>query len=155
MDIEAATADSTTIAFGTADVFARVRHIVALALVVDEAEVTADSSIIEDLGGESLDFLDIIFRLQKEFDVEFPKENMLERESLRRKAALGRAPDAPCDLVEDGVLTEAGIALLRQKMPEVSEARLVAGLREDDVVALINVQTFTNAVEKLLRGEEL
>jgi hypothetical protein len=40
-------------------------------------------------------------------------------------------------------------------MPEVDPGRIVPGLREDDIVALINVQTFANAVEKLLRGEEL
>jgi acyl carrier protein len=157
MDSEAAvlTSEGTGAALAADEILERVRHVVAIALVVDEADVTPTSSIIEDLGGESLDFLDIIFRLQKEFGVEFPKDNMLERESLRRKAALGRPPDAPCDLVEDGLLTDAGLALMREKMPEVDPARIVAGLREDDIVALINVQTFANAVEKLLRGEEL
>jgi acyl carrier protein len=156
MDIDASVASTeSSLVLDQEEIGARVRRIVALALVIDEAEVTPQSAIIEDLGGESLDFLDIIFRLEKEFGVAFPKDNMLERESLRRKQALGRPTDAPCDLVEDGVLTEAGLVLMREKMPEVDPARIAPGLREEDIVALINVQTFINAVEKLLQGKEL
>jgi acyl carrier protein len=157
MDSEAAVLESE--ARGTpldrAEIVERVRRVVAVALIIDEEEVTPTSSIIADLGGESLDFLDIIFRLQKEFGVEFPQENLLERESQRRKAALGRPPDAPCDLVEEGVLTEAGLALLREKMPEADPKRIVPGLREDEIASLFTVQSFASAVEGLLRGEKL
>jgi acyl carrier protein len=137
------------------EIFERVQRIVALSLLIDESEVTRESKIVEDLGGESLDFLDIIFRLEKEFAIEFPKENWIERESRRYKEAHGLPPDAPCHLVQDGVLTEGGLELMRQRMPEVDQSRIVAGMREDDIVNLVNVQTFVNAVGRLLRGEDV
>jgi acyl carrier protein len=137
------------------EIFARVQRIVALSLLIDESEVTPESRIVEDLGGESLDFLDIIFRVEKEFGIEFPKENWVERESLRYKEMHGLPPDAPCHLVQDGVLTDAGLELMRQRMPEVDQSRIVSGLREDDIVTLVNVFTFVNAIERLLRGEDV
>ena len=54
------------------EVFKKVRNCLVEALGVDEEEVTLDSSITADLGGESIDFLDIVFRLEKTFGIKIP-----------------------------------------------------------------------------------
>lgn len=153
------TAKRTTVVEDTTldspEIFSRVRRIVAMSLLIDESEITPHSRIVDDLGGESLDFLDIIFRLEKEFAVEFPKENWVERESQHYREVHGLPPDAPCHLVQDGLVTDAGLELMRQRMPEVDQSRIVPGLHEEDIVGLVNLQTFVNAIEGLLHGEEI
>lgn len=89
------------------DIFAKVRDVLVDALAVDEDEVTPTASLVGDLGAESIDFLDIVFRLEKNFDVRIPRGELFP-ENLA-------APDS--GFVKDGVVTEAGLTELRQKMP--------------------------------------
>jgi acyl carrier protein len=57
----------------TETVYPKVRAIVADVLVIDEDEVSLDSQLISDLGAESIDFLDLVFQLEKEFDIKIPR----------------------------------------------------------------------------------
>jgi acyl carrier protein len=115
------------------------------ALGVDEEEVKPDSVLFDDLGAESLDLLDIVFRLEKEFGIKIPRggiqANALSAEGENLKDE---------DLVVDGVLTALGIKKLKQSMPEVDPARITDGFRADDIPTLFTVQTFVNIVKKLL-----
>jgi acyl carrier protein len=123
----------------------KVKASVVDALGVDEEEVKPDSVLFDDLGAESLDLLDIVFRLEKEFGIKIPRggiqANALSAEGENLKDE---------DLVVDGVLTALGIKKLQQSMPEVDPARITDGFRADDIPTLFTVQTFVNIVKKLL-----
>ncbi len=123
----------------------KVKASVVDALGVDEEEVKPNAVLFDDLGAESLDLLDIVFRLEKEFGIKIPRggiqANALSAEGENLKDE---------DLVVDGVLTALGITKLKQSMPEVDPARITDGFRADDIPTLFTVQTFVNIVKKLL-----
>ncbi|HBY94864.1 MAG TPA: hypothetical protein DEP84_13055 [Chloroflexi bacterium] len=123
----------------------RVRQIVAKALELDVDEVQLSSSLVDELGAESLDLLDIAFMLERAFKIEFPRIDILER-------AAGHFGEE--SLVVDGVVTDFGLALLRRGMPEIASERLQAGTRDVDVMRMITVQSFVRIVTRLLEAKE-
>ncbi len=122
-------------------VFARVQSCIAEALGLDADEVSYSARLIGDLGAESLDFLDIAFKLERAFDVRIPrggieatsKEGLSEGESYE----------------VNGVLTAAALRRLEVHMPEVPPAEFRAGLKVSEVPALMRVGTFYNVVTNL------
>ena len=113
-----------------------VRRIVAEALGRAEAEVQLTSILMEDLGAESLDFLDIVFRLEREFDIQITRGEM-------ERAARG---DLSADeFAPGGVISERGLQRLRELMPEAAD-RIGPGLRPSAILTLFSVQTFANLV---------
>src|SRR6266550_508456 len=92
---------------------------VADVLAIDPVKITPVASMIDDLGAESLDFLDLVFRLETDFKVKIP------RDGIRMIAQDGLADG----FEQAGVLTPAALERLRILMPEVDQARLVPGLR--------------------------
>jgi acyl carrier protein len=64
-------------------VYPKVREIIADVLVIDEDEITLNSRLIADLGAESIDFLDLVFQLEKEFSIKIPR-GQLEKNGRRR-----------------------------------------------------------------------
>jgi acyl carrier protein len=91
------------------EIEAKVKKVLVDALGVDEDEVTPGAVIRDDLGAESIDFLDIMFRLEKEFGIKIPKGEMMPEN-------LATNPE----LVKDGSLTPAGVELIRTKMPHAA-----------------------------------
>lgn len=79
------------------------------ALGVDDDEITEDATLMGDLGAESIDFLDIVFRLEKAFDIKIPREELFPGDNV-----LGDS-----ELVEDGKVTATGLAKLKEQMPHV------------------------------------
>lgn len=124
-----------------ADIFEKVQSAFIEALGVDEDEVTPDAKIFDDLGAESLDLLEIVFLLERAFDVKIP------RGGLQDASAQGIDPE---DYEVDGVLTPLAIEKLREHMPEVPAEEFVAGLTANDIPRLFRVQTFVHIVERLL-----
>ena len=126
-------------------IYEKVKESVVEALGVDDDEVTPDALLFDDLGAESLDLLDIVFRLEKEFSIKIPRGGIqadalsAEGENLKEE-----------DLVADGVLTPLGIEKLKVAMPEVDPSRITEGFRVDDIATLFTVQTFVNITKKLL-----
>ena len=88
------------------EIFAKVKDCLADALGADEDEVKTEASLTRDLGAESLDFLDIIFRLEKAFGIK------IQRGDLFPETILNNA-----EYVQDGRLTETGIQKLEEKYP--------------------------------------
>lgn len=86
-----------------------VKTIISQALKVDEAKIHPDSSLIKDLGAESIDFLDIVFRLEKAFKIKIPKGELFPEKIL-----------ADARFVKGGMVTQAGIDELKQKMTNVN-----------------------------------
>jgi len=89
------------------EIFDKVRATLVDALGLEDDEVTPEATLIGDLGAESIDFLDIVFRLEKEFDIKIPRGELFP-ENLAA---------ADSGFVEDGKVTAEGIAQLKQKMP--------------------------------------
>ena len=89
------------------EVFEKVRETLVDALGVDDDEVTPQATLIGDLGAESIDFLDIVFRLEKNFDIKIPRGELFP-ENLT---------SAESGFVADGVVTAAGLDELRKRMP--------------------------------------
>jgi acyl carrier protein len=89
------------------EIFEKVRETLVDALGVDDDEVTPKATLIGDLGAESIDFLDIVFRLEKNFDIKIPRGELFP-ENLA---------SADSGFVADGKVTTDGIAQLREKMP--------------------------------------
>lgn len=130
------------------EIYEKVKESVVEALGVDEEEVTPTAVLFDDLGAESLDLLDIVFRLEKEFGIKIPRGGIqadtmsAEGENLKEE-----------DLMVDGVLTPLGIQKLKKAMSEVDPSRITEGFRADDIPTLFTVQTFVNIVKKLLEDK--
>ena len=89
------------------DIFARVKKQLVEALSVDEGDVTQTARLQADLNAESIDFLDIVFRLEREFGIK------IDRNELFPESIFQGDPD----FVQDGKVTPKGLATLREKMP--------------------------------------
>ena len=113
------------------------------ALGLEEDEVEADSLVIDELGAESLDFLDIAFRLERTFGIKIPRGEV-QREAEERT---GEAFE------EAGKLTEAGAIALQEALPEAPQDKIVAGYAVRDIARLFTVQTFVNLVARQLAGQ--
>lgn len=88
------------------EVFEKIRTALVDALGVDEEEVTPEATLVGDLGAESIDFLDIVFRLEKAFGIQIPRGELFPEDVFTNP-----------DYVKDGMVTEAGLAELRSRMP--------------------------------------
>jgi acyl carrier protein len=119
-----------------------VRTVVAEALAADLEKVQLASNLMEQLGAESLDFLDIVFKLERAFDIQITRGEM-------EKAARGDMSEE--DFAPGGEISEAGLTRLRELMPE-SKDRIKPGLRPVQILGLFTVQTFVNLVEGKRQG---
>src|SRR5688572_12321076 len=97
------------------DVFKKVQTALIDALGVDEEEVTPQATMVGDLGAESIDFLDIVFKLEKAFGIEIPRKDLTPDEILTNAA-----------FVQDGKVTAEGISELKRRMPFVDFAKFEA-----------------------------
>lgn len=131
-------------ALGDEEIWAKVADAFCEALGLDEDEVERDALVIDDLGAESLDFLDIAFRLERAFGIKIP------RGEIERNAAEG-ANEA---FEDDGKLTEAGAIALRVAMPEVPADAIHAGFAVRNIPRLFTVATFENLVKKLIAEKQ-
>ena len=97
------------------------------ALGVDEEEVTDEATLMGDLGAESIDFLDIVFRLEKAFDIKIAREELFPAESLLNDS----------ELVSNNKLTDKGLAMLKDKMPhsDLSDyEKVLKGAKEIQII---------------------
>jgi acyl carrier protein len=88
------------------DVFKKVEAVLVDALGVDEEEVTEEATLTGDLGAESIDFLDIVFRLEKAFEIKIPRGELFPDDILNNP-----------DYVENGRMTDTGLEQLKKSMP--------------------------------------
>src|SRR6476469_10881804 len=93
------------------EIFKKVQAVLVDALGVDEEEVTPTAVIKDDLGAESIDFLDIVFRLEKAFGIKIPRGEMMPEN-------LSNDPN----IVQNGVVTPVGISELKRRMPHTDFA---------------------------------
>ena len=88
------------------ELFSKVRLALVDALGVDEEEVTPGARLVGDLGAESIDFLDIVFRLEKAFDIKIPRGELFPEDILTN-----------AQYVQNGKLTSEGLEQLKARMP--------------------------------------
>ena len=117
----------------------RVIREVAESLGIDPVDVGPDDGLIPDLGADSLDLLDLVFRLEEAFGIQIERGQI---EARIRSAMGGKAYEI------DGVLTPKALELLRRELPEVKPERIREGLRSSEVVRLFTVRTLVRLVER-------
>src|SRR5690242_21888508 len=88
------------------EVYKKVQTALVDALGVDEEEVTPQAKLVGDLGAESIDFLDIVFRLEKAFDIKIPRGELFPEDILTN-----------AQYVQNGRVTSEGLTQLKQRMP--------------------------------------
>lgn len=118
------------------EVFEKVRDVLVEALGVDEEEVTPDAKLAADLGAESIDFLDITFQLEKAFDIKIPRGEFVPDNVLNNP-----------ELVQNGKLTEAGLAEVKNRMPHVEFGDFEQDPDVSRMMDLFTVQTIVNYVK--------
>ena len=94
------------------EILLQVQTVLVDALGVDADEVTTDATLMADLGAESIDFLDIVFRLEKAFGIKIAREELFPAENLINSS----------ELVSNGKLTAKGLAELKTRMPHTDLA---------------------------------
>ena len=123
----------------------KVRKQVAEALGRGIDEVKPESILMADLGAESLDFLDIVFRLEREFSIQITRGEM-------ERAARGDMSDD--EFAPGGVISDRGLARLRELLPEAAD-RITPGLKPATILTLFSVQTFVNMVNGKREGKSV
>ena len=118
------------------DVSGRVARVLVEALNVDEDEVRPAATLQGDLGAESIDFLDIVFRLEREFDIKIPRGELFPESVFQGDP----------DLVHDGRVTDRGMAELRSRMPYADLDGFDRDRRLDAVRELFTVALVTRYV---------
>jgi acyl carrier protein len=91
----------------TAEINARVARVLAEILNADEGDVTPGAALQKDLGADSIDLLDIVFQLEREFGIKIPSGELFPQAIFRGDP----------EFVQDGRVTDQGLAELRARMP--------------------------------------
>jgi len=123
------------------EILEKVREALVEALGVDEDEVAPEAKIGADLGAESIDYLDIVFRLEKALGIKIPRGDLFPDNILSSE-----------ELVQDGVLTEKGLAELRTRMPYADLTAFEKNPRVQDIGDLFTVQMVVRYIEAKLGG---
>ena len=119
------------------EIMQQVQEVLVDALGVDDDEVTSEATLMGDLGAESIDFLDIVFRLEKVFGIKIPREELFPAENLMTDS----------EFVHNGKLTEKGLAELREKMPHTDITAFESDPDINKLVDLFTVNAIVNYVE--------
>lgn len=120
------------------EIFEKVRDTLVDALGLSDDEVTPQARLAADLGAESIDFLDIVFRLEKQFGVKIP------REELFPEAIFSGDPS----FVTDGKVNAAGLKELQEKLPFANLAEFAKDPRIEKVEDLFTVEFIVNYLKR-------
>ena len=120
-------------------VFPKVAETMADALGCDVEDVKVDVSLIEGLDAESIDFLDMVFRLERAFKIKIPRGKIVEN-------ARGDLPES--EFEQKGIVTEKGLAQLKAYLSEVPAERFKTPMKVADIPRLFTPETFCKLVVK-------
>ena len=118
------------------ELFEKVQCVLTDALGVDDDEVVADATLQGDLGAESIDFLDIVFRLEKEFSIKIPKGELFPDDVMSNP-----------DLVDGDKVTATGLAKLKEAMPHTDFSKFETDPKVSKMPDLFTVNSIVNYVE--------
>jgi acyl carrier protein len=117
------------------EIFEKVQAALVDALGVDDDEVTPDATLVGDLGAESIDFLDIVFKLEKSFGITIPREELSPEDILTNS-----------QYVQDGLVTADGISELKKRMSWADLSKFEQNPRVLDFGNLLTVGDMCNYV---------
>ena len=120
----------------------QVRDVLIEALGVDDDEVTTEATLMGDLGAESIDFLDIVFRLEKAFGIKIAREELFPAEDLMNNT----------EFIHNGKLTEKGLTELREKMPHTDLSEFENDPDINKMGDLFTVNAIINYIENKLNA---
>ena len=118
------------------EIFDKIKGSLVEALGVDEDEVTPEATLVGDLGAESIDFLDIVFRLEKAFNIKVPRGELFPEDILTNT-----------EYVKDGKVTAEGLKQLRERMPFADLDAFSANPNVKDFGNMLTVQDMCRYVE--------
>ncbi len=121
------------------EVFDKIREVLTDALGVDDEDVQPEATLQGDLGAESIDFLDIVFRLEKEFSIKIPKGELFPDDLLNNP-----------DYVDGDQITPAGIERLKATMPHADLTPLEQSPYVSKMPELFTVSAMVKYVENKL-----
>ncbi len=121
------------------EIEAAVHEAVADALALDADEVTGQATLMDELGAESIDLLDILFRLERSLGVKVQASDLADH-------VQGGIPDDEFG-DENEIVTAAGLAQLKQVMPQIDTDELGGKLKADEVMGLFTVDNLVQLVE--------
>jgi len=120
------------------EIFEKVQQTLVDALGVDDDEVTPEATLSGDLGAESIDYLDIVFRLEKNFGIKIPRGELFPENLSSSEGGF----------VKDGVVTPERIAELKKRMPHADVASFEADPKVENIQELFTVNMIVNFLEK-------
>ena len=116
------------------EIYAKVQDVLVDALGVDEEDVTPKATLRGDLGAESIDFLDIVFRLEKAFGIKIPRGEMFPEDIFSNQ-----------QFVQNNRITPAGMDELKRRMPHMDFSQLE---KDPDINKMqFTVDTIVNYIE--------
>ncbi len=124
------------------EIFSGVRETLIEALGVDEDEVVGEATLTGDLGAESIDFLDVVFRLEKGFNIKVPRGELFPENILNNP-----------EFVSSKELTAAGLAELRERMPHADLTDFENDPKVDDLADLVTVDAIVRYVAGKIGAE--
>lgn len=119
------------------EVLSKVTEVLVEALGVDDDEINEDATLTGDLGAESIDFLDIVFRLEKTFAIKIPRGELFPEDILNNP-----------EYVEGGKMTAKGMETLKNAMPHADFTEFEADPDVSKMPNLFTVKTIVNYVTK-------
>jgi len=117
------------------EVFDKVKEALVDALGVDDDEVTEDATMVGDLGAESIDFLDIVFKLEQAFDITIPRDELFPDDILTN-----------AEYISDGKVTPEGLVKLKDRMPFADLSKFEQNPMVQDFGNLLTVKDLCNYV---------
>ncbi len=125
--------------FNEEKVLTKVIEIISEIVMIEVSEIDPASSLVDDLGMESIDFLDLTFKIEQTFNIEIPRMNPIQRIS----DLVG--PDV---FIQDDKLTEEGVKLLGIIFPKADPSKIFVGLPVDNIPSLLTAQTWVYVVKR-------
>ena len=119
------------------EIFEQVQEVLVDALGLDDDEVSEDSTLMGDLGAESIDFLDIVFRLEKAFEIKVPREELFPAEAILNNP----------EYVSGGKLTAKGLDELRTRMPHTNLGTFEKDPDVNKIADLFTVSAIVNFID--------
>ena len=124
------------------EIMEKVQEALVDALGVDEEEVTPEARIGGDLGAESIDYLDIVFRLEKAFNIKIPRGDLFPDNILQSD-----------EFVQDGKLTGKGLEELKSRLPHADLSEFEKNPNVDDIADLFTVDMIVRYIESKVNEE--
>ena len=119
------------------EIYRKVSATLVDALNVDEDEIKPDATLQGDLGAESIDFLDIVFRLEREFGIKIPRGELFPESIFQGDP----------EFVQDGRVTDKGLAELRARMPFADLSTFEKDPRVAGISDLFTVEMITRYIQ--------